>query len=104
MKMKVVKNQGTQGDIFLQRIEKLPSGLRKKDEILARGEMTGHNHRVSGQAQVLVDEFGNQFVNVTGEAQVIHEEHAPVTLSKGVFRVFRQVEFDLVDEMRQVQD
>jgi hypothetical protein len=40
--------QFRQGDIFFQEVSKLPKNLlKKKDPIIAHGEVTGHSHRVS---------------------------------------------------------
>lgn len=91
-----------QGDVFLLKVDRLPANIKRKDNILAYGETTGHKHQVVG-ASVLTD--GNtQYVEVAAEAELVHDEHAPHKLSKGVYKVVLQRELDLLGEIRQVMD
>lgn len=94
-----------QGEVGIEKIGKLPEGLTVKDNVLARGEVTGHSHEVVGQAVVMTDST-TQYVQVNGtEAVLQHEEHKPVTLPKGTYRVRIQREYDILnDEVRQVRD
>ena len=97
-----------QGEVLLTRIAKaaLPVNLKVKDNILAYGEVTGHHHRLDRNAQVLIED-GTQFVVVDAvEGSVLqHEEHKPITLPKGAFKVTIQREYDIVrDETRKVMD
>jgi predicted O-methyltransferase YrrM len=96
-----------QGEVLLTRIAKsaLPQGLKVKDNVLAYGEVTGHHHRLDNQAQVLTD--GNvQYVVVDSAESVLqHEEHKPVTVPQGAYKVTIQREYDILrDEVRSVQD
>ena len=49
-----------QGDVFLERIKKLPDGEQKRVAsegsrlILVRGEATGHHHSVSARSAILM--------------------------------------------------
>ncbi len=108
--MKKTKKQNIirQGEVLLTRIAKsaLPRGLKVKDNILAHGEVTGHNHRLDNQAQVLTD-GKQQFVviSATEGSVLMHEEHKPVTVSQGAYAVTIQREYDIVrDEVRSVTD
>lgn len=62
---------------------------------LARGEVTGHSHRFSDPAQVQLYTAGTEtFVQVTApSADLIHEEHATITLPQGTYRVWMQREY-----------
>lgn len=93
-----------QGDVLLQELKKLPAKLTMKDDTLAKGEVTGHRHRLIGQAQVYADAEGQQFAEVQNPAQLIHEEHRPIQVPAGVYRVRLQREFDLSQRIRQVSD
>lgn len=88
-----------QGDVLIERVAKLPSGLkRQKAEngriILAHGEATGHHHSLDVDAADLwKTEGGEQFLTVKTETAVTHQEHAPVSLPPGDYRVRRQREY-----------
>lgn len=64
--------------------------------ILARGEATGHAHRLESLdgVDVYVAEGGELIVGVAESVNVVHEEHDTVTLSPGYWRVRRQREYD----------
>lgn len=95
-----------QGDVALIEIEELPKNLKKKDLVIALGEITGHHHRFeSKQVQVFADDSGQQFVQVKQPSQLIHEEHHQLEIPKGVFKVVMQRELDIVNDVaRQVLD
>ena len=68
---------------------------------MARGEVTGHAHRVEGDAVVFRDsESQHLFVRVMSEASVIHEEHKPIVLEKGIYEVVGQREYSPWGERR----
>lgn len=92
-----------QGDVFLKKVSKLPTGLKKKDNILAYGEVTGHKHQVVGKAIVLTDGT-TQYVDVQSEAELIHEEHQKHLLQKGAYKVILQREVNLLGEVKKVMD
>lgn len=87
-----------QGDIFIESVATIPAQAVKRNHLLlAEGEATGHRHRVddhSGSADLY--EFGEEtFLDVLSEdATVIHDEHGPIVLPHGRYRVWRQREYD----------
>ena len=93
-----------QGDLLIKEIDKLPEGLTLKDNILALGEMTNHQHQMVGDCKVMIDNKGNQFIQTEQECQLVHNEHKPITISKGLFQVIRQREYDIKEGTRQVMD
>lgn len=61
--------------------------------ILARGEVTGHAHRVAAEAvRASREETNRIFLEITKDVEVTHEEHDPVKLTPGVWEVRRQRE------------
>lgn len=92
--------QNRQGDIFFEEIDSLPKNVkRKKDNILAYGEVTGHAHRITtslDNVDSYIDENGDIYLQSNdGEIVVDHEEHGAITLPSGtMFRVSRQREYD----------
>lgn len=94
------------GDVLIERCKRIPKDAKRLPQcILAKGELTGHAHRVeeSGTAE-LFEATGERFLKVTAPtATIIHQEHAPITLDRGVYRVWIQREY-APDEIRRVMD
>lgn len=100
-----------QGDVLLIPITKLPA--RKKLTavapeqgrlILARGEATGHHHSVPASVGTLsLDGGGTMFLTIEELTEVRHQEHAPIALEPGQYRVVRQREYS-PEEIRNVAD
>jgi hypothetical protein len=98
--MEVVMRQLRQGDILIERLDRLPDGLGTDDEpgdaaearviVLATGEATGHAHRLEAPvgsryrpASAAAGETDPLLIGVAvleAPATVCHDEHAPVTL------------------------
>ena len=92
-----------QGDMLLVRINAAPMGLKKKDCVLARGEATGHSHRMVG-GTTFADTAGQQYVVLEKEGMLLHEEHDQITVPKGAYKVLLQREYSVVEGIRQVLD
>ncbi len=77
-----------QGDVTLRPIKELPEDLKITDNmVLAIGEKTGHNHRLTG-GQVLVFEKGeNKFLEVLEETQLVHDQHRKFNIRAGLYEV-----------------
>lgn len=94
------------GDVLIATADSLPSGARKRPNLtLAHGEVTGHSHRVKEHgAAELWESGGELFLKVVDEnATLIHEEHHPITLPRGLYRVWRQREYT-PQQIRQIMD
>jgi hypothetical protein len=62
--------------------------------VLAYGEVTGHSHRIEDPATAEVFELNGQlYLKVSDPARLIHEEHKPITLPPGAYRVWMQREY-----------
>lgn len=94
------------GDVMIEKVNSLPSGLRKaRHTVLAHGEITGHSHRIKEQGSAfLYEALTDLYLHVTAEqATVVHEEHHPIHLSSGYYRVWRQREYS-PEEIRIIRD
>ena len=97
-----------QGDLLIERVADVtPSGAVAENAdgvalVLLEGELTGHNHAVRERVTLFRDDrlardipaglyIGHVQVG-TAYARVTHEEHAPLTLPRGTYRVRRQRE------------
>jgi hypothetical protein len=63
--------------------------------VLAYGELTGHSHRVHDpQSAEVWEQGGVLFLKVIADtATIIHEEHQPITLPRGLYCVWMQREY-----------
>jgi hypothetical protein len=92
-----------QGDLLLVRAQIPEAATEIADGVLARGEATGHTHRVRPGTAVALVAAGLAYVRALQEAYVDHEEHATVVLPPGEWVVRRQREYR-PDGWRQVAD
>jgi hypothetical protein len=95
-----------QADVLIESIEAIPphADLRARPPILAYGEATGHSHRVEApeKAQVWVL-YGQLYLKLLGDATIVHDEHGPITLPAGTYRVWQQREYTPRD-IRTIRD
>jgi hypothetical protein len=86
-----------QGDIYIESAESVPpTAIRLPHAVLAEGEVTGHQHRIEDPRSAIVyEERFDMFVEVLADsARLVHDEHGPILLPRGVYRVWRQREYD----------
>ena len=84
------------GDVLIQKCGDIPASATLLPHcILAKGEITGHAHRIEDlDAAQLYREGDMLYLRVTGnQATVTHEEHAPIALDRGLYRVWIQREY-----------
>jgi len=100
MKKKTAKTIFRQGDVLIERIRSLPDNLTAQKPIngrviLAYGEATGHHHSIDADAADWwkTADDGDQFVTVKEATEVVHQEHSPILLKPGTYRVRRQREY-----------
>ena len=94
------------GDLLIESAQEIPEGCRRLQHlVLAEGELTGHSHRVAERgAGVLFQGMNAMFLQVTAPtATLVHQEHGPISLTQGVYRVWRQREYS-PREIRFVRD
>ena len=98
-----------QGDVLLFSEVIGPKTLRSRlDGVLATGEATGHAHRLAEATDGLLYEAedGTLYLRVGAKgATITHEEHRPITVPPGDYRVGRVQEYDhFAEEARRVRD
>ena len=84
------------GDVLIVAVASLPRDARRRvSPILVRGEISGHSHRLAEpDTAELWERHGAIFIDVVAEAAtVIHEEHRPITLPRGIYKVWQQREY-----------
>jgi len=97
-----------QGDLLIERVgDVAPSGIVEENAegtalVLLEGEATGHAHAIRERVTMFRDDrlardipeglyVGHVRVG-SAYARVTHEEHGPITLPRGTYRVRRQRE------------
>jgi hypothetical protein len=94
------------GDLLVESTDKIPQDARLLHHlVLAEGELTGHSHRVAQKdAAELYETRAGLFLRVVAtRATLVHQEHGPIELSTGNYRVWRQREYS-PKEIRVVRD
>ena len=98
-----------QGDVLLirTRVKIEPAakrvGAQEGRIILAHGEVTGHTHAVSATDATLFMIEKHRFLRVNRPTVLRHEEHDPIDLPEGDYRVVQQREYS-PQEIRYVLD
>jgi len=92
-----MKKMYRQGDVGIFPVRSIPKTATKCDPkrvVLALGEVTGHAHQFDIGASVMdfKDEV-DRYIDVLEEIVLRHEEHGPVTLPKGKYKVIIQREY-----------
>jgi hypothetical protein len=94
------------GDVLVERVNSIPArALKRPHLVLAEGELTGHAHRVKEVGSAELHQDGSQlFLRVLAKTAIlIHQEHGPISLPRGEYRVWRQREYS-PREIRIVRD
>ena len=104
-----------QGDVLIQECDELPEKediKRKKGRVLVYGETSGHTHsladhrtgRIFESLLTKEKEVGTLYLEVFEKAEIVHPEHATIALTSGIYRIWRQREYDLRGSFRMVID
>lgn len=98
-----------QGDVLLIKAKKMPKGAvkqgdsSKKRVVLAYGEATGHAHAIYDAGAELLAANDERYLKITDPVDLRHEEHDPVHLDAGIYKVVDQYEYT-PKEIRRVID
>jgi hypothetical protein len=89
-----------QGDVLIMAVTALPDGELvevPREEglvVLAHGEQTGHKHAFSAMTVSLLRAGSSElYLRVEQPSPLEHEEHDPIVVPQGVYRVIRQREY-----------
>lgn len=106
--MKKCISTAQQGDVLLQKLTELPKGeqklISKKRLVVAHGE-SGHSHVIEDDEAELIQIGERMLLKLEKDSVIVHEEHKPIHLEKGIWEIGRVQEFDWFSKMqRQVID
>ncbi|CAN5530562.1 hypothetical protein BH11CYA1_BH11CYA1_06100 [soil metagenome] len=86
-----------QGDVLIEAVEQLPASAIEKEPseriILALSETTGHTHYIASSDARAFEAQGMLYLEVLKQTELQHDEHAPLKLLPGLYRVRRQREY-----------
>lgn len=105
-----------QGDVLIVAVDAIPNNATEvprtdRGVVLAEGEVTGHAHRIPSRSAMLYrTENDARYLRVEGTSggkreavSLQHEEHSPVTLPPGNYRISLHREYQ-PDAIRVVAD
>ena len=105
--------QARQGDVLIERLASAPEGEtvprdKRSGCVLALGKATGHHHHVPHKGASMrrvkdADPLADRILSLKEAAKVLHEEHFPIYLPSGDYRVEIQEEYE-PEELRPVID
>lgn len=87
--------QVRQGDVLITAIKAIHAGCKKIAPtggriVLAHGEVTGHAHAIYEPKKVeYYEDEAARYMRVIEEVDLLHEEHAPIRLVPGDYRIER---------------
>ena len=84
-----------QGDVIIQAVAWLPEGgIRRQGTVLAHGEVTGHSHQVEAPDYAELWSVQDKlYLRVLAPTRIVHEEHRPIPLEPGDYRIWQQREY-----------
>lgn len=95
-----------QGDVLFISIDGIPNTTNlKKNNHVAEGEVTGHYHEVVGDNIAVLESPEGLYVDVPKGGKCVHQEHKPVILPSGKFKIRIVQEYNhFAEEAKNVQD
>lgn len=79
--------------------------MRNEKNVVALGEATGHCHEMVGAGVEVTGEMGQRDLNLTREADIVHEEHDTIKLPPKAFETGIVIEKNhFTDEAEEVKD
>jgi hypothetical protein len=106
--IKIAKTNFQQGDVLAVKLDAMPCGekksVAKKHCVVAHGE-SGHSHIIDCDDAELIQIGERMLLKLGSHANLMHEEHKPITLSPGIWEIGRVQEYDYFAKMaRDVRD
>jgi hypothetical protein len=109
-----------QGDIFIEPIAALPAACAERApqqrhgemvHVLAEGEVSGHAHCIAAGGDISMlrdtddrDPMAVGYLALRALARLVHDEHAPIDLPPGNYRVVQQRRYEPRGTWRRAED
>ena len=96
------------GDLLIRQIKKIPeSATPLSTNIIAEGEVTGHNHKLYGSHQVYGTCPKNPrvieptYFQAKEDISLKHQEHNTLKISKGLYEILHEREYNPFKNIQQ---
>lgn len=102
-------NMLRQGDVLFIKVKEAPASEAAAIEreagriVVAKGEVTGHAHTITTPDVVMYEHQSIRWLVAPHEFVLEHQEHSPLTIAPGIWRVAYQREYD-PQAIRRVMD
>lgn len=88
-----------QGDVVVKKVKSIPefeSADWVENNVLAKGEATGHVHKVKGNCRVIKNptDSNDMYLDVIEDSELYHQEHSPIKIGPGFYKVEIQREYN----------
>lgn len=96
-----MKTYYQQGDVLITKLDGFDTSRAKKLDhlVLAEGEATGHAHRlIDGVGQLMMLDNIMHLKIFSDKATITHDEHAPIIVPKGDYKINIVREYDHFNE------
>ena len=106
---KTTPKQFRQGDVWIERVATIPTTAKPMPAdsrvVLAHGEVTGHAHAIYDldAVEARIADDGTIYLRITKPTEIKHEEHAPIPLTPGNYKIGQQREYT-PESIRNVMD
>jgi len=94
-----------QGDVIVMSMseKRLPQGCKAKaDNVVIEGEISGHKHAVENGK--LYEKDGEIIIEAYNNCVLTHDEHKPIPLARGLYKIRIQEEYDEEKHSSKVKD
>lgn len=95
------------GDLLLKRdVGSIPATAKKLPTLTLLTGSNGHDHRFEkGSSAILLRDGDTLYADVAEPSQLVHDEHKPILVEPGLYRMDQVREFDpTTEEVRRVVD
>ena len=97
------------GDLLIRQVKKISLSAKRLDtNIIAEGEVTGHNHKLYGSHQVYGTHSSQNwriivptYFQAKEEISLKHQEHNTLKISKGLYEILHEREYDPFKNIQQ---
>ena len=104
------------GDLLITRINAVPqSAINISSKIIAEGEVSGHKHKLVGQAivrllpgreasgvengDISINRIPELYFSASEDVKLMHEEHKTLELPMGSYKVTKEREFNPFEDL-----
>ena len=89
------------GDLLIREVSTIPSNaIPLSTNIIAMGEKTGHNHQISGPAQVYETPDKQKYFQANKEIFLKHQEHNSLRIQAGRYVIISEREYDPFEDIQ----